>query len=154
MTEKSLTGTLSLNTTNQQSKDAPLVSVHLMQKFLHFAAALRVLTFHVAMVMSSLPLSLIRVFAIRMKKPGVLSYPLSAQRRLWSDRADTQADLSLRWAHAFCWFCHVAAHFKTTSDAVKTSNFAIIKKDLCLSYAGRHFITLCCDIVSIPCLIG
>ena len=34
-----------------------------------------------------------------MKKPWVLSYPLSAQRRLWSDWADAQADLSLRWAH-------------------------------------------------------
>ena len=35
-----------------------------------------------------------------MKKPWVLSYPLSAQRRLWSDWADAQADLSLRWAHS------------------------------------------------------
>ena len=33
-----------------------------------------------------------------MKKAWVLSYPLSAQRRLWSDWADAQADLSLRWA--------------------------------------------------------
>ena len=55
------------------------------------------------------PPSLIRVFAVRMKKTWVLSYPLSAQRRLWSDWADAQADLSLRWAH-FCWFCHEAAH--------------------------------------------
>ena len=45
------------------------------------------------------PPSLIRVFAIRMKIPWVLSYPLSAQRRLWSDWADAQADLSLRWPH-------------------------------------------------------
>ena len=30
------------------------------------------------------PPSLIRVFAVRMKKAWVLSYPLSAQRRLWS----------------------------------------------------------------------
>ena len=36
-----------------------------------------------------------------MKKAWVLSYPLSAQRRLWSDWVDAQADLSLRWAH-----CH------------------------------------------------
>ena len=36
------------------------------------------------------------VFAVRMKKPWVLSYPLSVQRRLWSD-----------WA--FCWFCHEVA---------------------------------------------
>ena len=34
------------------------------------------------------------------------------QRRLWSDWADAQADLSLCWAHMpFCWFCHEAAHF-------------------------------------------
>ena len=39
------------------------------------------------------------VFAVRMKKAWVLSYPLSTQRRLWSDWADAQADLSLRWAH-------------------------------------------------------
>ena len=45
------------------------------------------------------PPSLIRVFAVRMKKAWVLSYPLSAQWRLWSDWADAQADLSLRWAH-------------------------------------------------------
>ena len=54
--------------------------------------------------------SLIRVFAVRMKKARVLSYPVSAQWRLWSDWADAQADLSLRWAHIpFCWFCHEAA---------------------------------------------
>ena len=49
------------------------------------------------------PPSLIRVFAVRMKKPWGLSYPLSAQRRLWStlwsDWANAQADLSLCWAH-------------------------------------------------------
>ena len=44
--------------------------------------------------------SLIWVFAVRMKKHWVLSYPLSAQRRLWSAWADAQADLSLRWAHS------------------------------------------------------
>ena len=54
--------------------------------------------------------SLIRVFAVRLKKAWVLSYPLSTQRRLWSDWADDQADLSLRWMHrSFCWFCHDAA---------------------------------------------
>ena len=31
----------------------------------------------------------------------------------WSDWADAQADLSLRWAHMpFCWFCHDAAQMK------------------------------------------
>ena len=40
------------------------------------------------------------VFAVRMKKAWVLSYPVSAQRRLWSDWANARADLSLRWAHS------------------------------------------------------
>ena len=44
--------------------------------------------------------SLIRVFAVRMMKAWTLSYPLSAQRRLWSDWADAQTDLSLRWVHS------------------------------------------------------
>ena len=52
-------------------------------------------------------LSLIRVFAVRMKKYWVLSFLLRALRRLWPGWTDAQADLSLRWAHrSFCWFCH------------------------------------------------
>ena len=46
------------------------------------------------------PPSLIRVFALHMKKACVLSYPLSAQLRLLSDWEDVQADMSLRWAHS------------------------------------------------------
>ena len=34
---------------------------------------------------------------------------LCGQRRLWSDWADAQADLSSLGAHSFWWFCHVAA---------------------------------------------
>ena len=40
------------------------------------------------------------VFADCMKKAWAISYPLSAQWLLWSDWADAQADLSLRWAHS------------------------------------------------------
>ena len=55
--------------------------------------------------------SLIRVFAVRIKKAWVLSYPSGAQQRLWSDWANAQAGLSLHWAHrSFCWFCHEEAH--------------------------------------------
>ena len=36
------------------------------------------------------PPSLIRVFAVRLKKARILSYPLSAQRRLWSDLHNKQ----------------------------------------------------------------
>ena len=57
------------------------------------------------------PSSLIRVFAVHMKKAWVLSYPLSAQRRLiirlggcpgWSEPS--------LGTHSCCWFCHVSAH--------------------------------------------
>ena len=43
--------------------------------------------------------NLIRVFAVRMKKPWAFSYPMSAQRRLKSDWADAQVGTSLHWAH-------------------------------------------------------
>ena len=48
------------------------------------------------------PPSLIRVFAVRMKKAWVLSYPLSVQRRLCSDWADVQTDQRHRGAHFVC----------------------------------------------------
>ena len=60
-----------------------------------------------------------RVFNVRMKKAWVLSYPLSAQRRLRSDWADAQADLSLRWAYIpFCWFYHEVAQIQNCDDAL------------------------------------
>ena len=65
---------------------------------------------HVCPVKTQMP-SLIRVFTVHMKKVWILSYPLSKQRRLWSDLADAQVDLGLRWAHSHFVFCHVAAHF-------------------------------------------
>ena len=65
------------------------------------------------------PTSLIRVFAVRLKKAWVLSYPLSAQRRLWSDWADAKTLIRLGgcpgWsesslgAQSLCWFCHEVA---------------------------------------------
>ena len=54
--------------------------------------------------------SLIRVFAVCMKKPWVLSYPLSAQWRLIKlGRCPGWSESSLG-AHSFCWFCHLVAH--------------------------------------------
>ena len=59
------------------------------------------------------PPSLIRVFAVRLKQQLVLSYPLSAQRRLWS------ADL--RWAQmSCCWFGHEAVQ-NTSSSSLKNA---------------------------------
>ena len=71
------------------------------------------------------PPSLIRVFAVHMKKAWVLSYSLRAQRRLWSDWADAQADLSLPWAHmSFCWFCRALAEMcvRSFASSVKHHN--------------------------------
>ena len=70
--------------------------------------------------------SLIRVFAVLLKKAMILSYPLSAQRRLCSDWADAQADLSLRWAYMpFCWFCHDAAH-RFISQSLGKANVVVV----------------------------
>ena len=55
--------------------------------------------------------SLISIFAGY--SMGSLRPKLSScgQRRLWSDWANAQSDLSLHWAHrSFCWFRRAAAH--------------------------------------------
>ena len=40
-----------------------------------------------------------------------LNFSLCGQRIPWSDWADAQAYLSLRWDHrSFCWFCHAMVH--------------------------------------------
>ena len=60
------------------------------------------------------PPSLIRVFAVRTKRHWVLSYPLSAQRIVWSDWTDAQADLSLLSAETILLVCHEAAYIVIT----------------------------------------
>ena len=63
------------------------------------------------------PPSLIRVFAVCSLGSRGPTLSSSGQWRLWSDWADAQADLSLRWAHRpFCWFCHKAAQRFLYSD--------------------------------------
>ena len=50
----------------------------------------------------------------------------------WSDWADAQADLSLRWAHSFCWFCHVAAHiFSSSNFRIITAFFFCVQSFKC-----------------------
>ena len=63
------------------------------------------------------PPSLIRVLAVRMKKVWVLSYPLSAERRLWSDWTDGWSEAWLG-AQSLCWFCHVAVHLRKIDNCV------------------------------------
>ena len=55
------------------------------------------------------PPSLIRVYTVRLMGTKDPTF-LLADSGLWSDWADVQADLSLRWAHMpLCWFRHDAA---------------------------------------------
>ena len=49
------------------------------------------------------------VFAVRMKKPWILSYPLNAQRRLIKLSGCPGWSESSLGAHSFCWFCHIVA---------------------------------------------
>ena len=76
------------------------------------------------------PPSLIRVFAVRMKKPGVPSYPLSAQRSLiklgrcpgWSE--------SSQGAPSLCWFCHVAPQMVVCKKRVSIMAICIFFKSI------------------------
>ena len=47
------------------------------------------------------PPSLIRVFAVRSKDSQGPKLSSRGQRKLWSDWADAQIDMSLRWAHVY-----------------------------------------------------
>ena len=63
------------------------------------------------------PPSLIGVFTVRMRKAWVLSYPLSAQRRLIRlGRCPGWSESSLG-AHPLCWFCHEAAKMSILKKA-------------------------------------
>ena len=89
------------------------------------------------------PPSLIRVFAVRLKKPWVLSYPFSTQRRLWSDWADAKADLSLRWAHShFVGFVmsrlNCNAMFSVCTRVIKNKNRAT--SDVIGQFYGWFFV--------------
>ena len=66
------------------------------------------------------PPSLIRVFAVRTVGRWGPNVSSCGQRRLWSDWADVQAELSLRWVGAEVIFVGLAAHIKAC-HAVKKS---------------------------------
>ena len=91
------------------------------------------------------PPSLIRVFAVCMKKAWVLSYPMSTQQRLWSDWADAQADLFSLGIQSFCWFCHEAAQMCTSHTHAVTSRCTLLgiysqgTRSVCSELHVRHF---------------
>ena len=78
------------------------------------------------------PLSLIRVFTVRMKNAGS-SATYWAHCEDWSDWMDAPADLSLRWAQRpCCWFCHEAAHL--TDHKLHNAKIPFV-----MSWLSHHF---------------
>ena len=79
--------------------------------------------------------SLIRVFAVCMKKAWVLRYPLSTQRRLIRlGRCPGWSESSLG-AQSLCWFCHEAAQMFLTHSVMywpcwNTNNMYICRPSL------------------------
>ena len=71
------------------------------------------------------PPSLIRVFAVHMKKAWVLSYPLSALRRLWSDWANAQLICVFTWRTVTLLVCHVMAQLWTV-PTIKNTNLCLV----------------------------
>ena len=79
------------------------------------------------------------VFAVRLKKAWVLSYPLSTQRKLWS----AWADLSFRWAHIpFCRFCHVLAHMRVIDESLIDRNWLVWPRKHHANYFQINFVSV------------
>ena len=98
------------------------------------------------------PPSLFRGFAVRLKKAWVLSYLLSAQRRLvrlgdcpgWSE--------SSLGAQSYCWLCHEAAHFtskhKSRHNKQLHNTTALERSIIDSQYISRNFHD---NLLLIPC---
>ena len=86
------------------------------------------------------PPSLIRVFALRMKKAWVLNYPLSAQWRLWSDWADAQASAQSDQSSLSTWrqLGSLTTHWAHSEDSDQTGQMT----RLIWVFAGRTVILL------------
>ena len=82
------------------------------------------------------PSSLIRVFAVGMKKAWVLSYLLNAQRRLcpvWSE--------SLLGAQPHCWFCHVAAQINFLNQSLNCWHKLLVNNRKGISIRFNRYVT-------------
>ena len=96
------------------------------------------------------PFSLIRVFTVHMMTPLVLSYPLSAHRRLWSDWVDAQSDLSLHWAHMpFRWFYHAVAQIDYLPFFTITCLRLVTELQVWLAFIDQVDMTAQCEIMGL-----
>ena len=70
--------------------------------------------------------SLIRVFTVHMKKPWVLSYPLRAQQRLWSDWAGhTVIVLVLSWGGSLADLHNWAWAWAVLTNTIHDATFSV-----------------------------
>ena len=83
------------------------------------------------------PPSLIRVFAVCMKKAWVVSYTLITQRRLCSGWADAQDDPSLRWAHTH-FVCFVMLQLISKHASIGDLMFLYVVEQ-CMQYIQLKF---------------
>ena len=81
------------------------------------------------------PSSLIKVFAVSMKKPWVLSYPLSASE-------DYDQTGRMLGAHVSMWFCHEAAHF-SSQGVLRSFTYCQISFVSCLLMLCNVSVMLC-----------
>ena len=86
------------------------------------------------------------VFAVRMKRLWILGYPQSAMRRLWSDCADAQADLSLRWARMqycrkWCAPAHIAFGLVYKRSLTYRTRFCVPSNPVSLLYVRAYVST-------------
>ena len=98
--------------------------------------------------------SVIRVFAVCMKKAWGLSYSTDRTAKTLIRLGECQADLSRRWAHMpFYWFCRVAAHmlyifttnklFTVYPFFVKEVQYALIGTLPTMCYSGISPLPVC-----------
>ena len=79
------------------------------------------------------------------------------QGRLWSDWANAQADLGLRWAdRSFCWFCHAVAqlHLGIITNVYKLYIITTRHRGICSCFSLDHAVWklheffFCCSLVT------
>ena len=85
------------------------------------------------------PPSLIRVFAVRMKKSWVLSYPMSAQRRLWSDWMDAWSESSRGAQVILLVLSYGGSYSNTTRMATSSASSILSRAQQLISWPSQFY---------------
>ena len=82
------------------------------------------------------PLSLIRIFAVRLQRTLVLSLQMNTKQRFRSDPVVVQSGQSLYWTHSL--FCHELNHMQSNTLLYKTSPPQCCNRHEALPYRGNN----------------